>query len=291
LEEGVVTAQVAEWGRGFTVATEALRVVDLGTKFAVSASPRGVAEAHVLDGQVRIQPTTKAVADRRSLLLSGGEAIRVESQRRVALRLAADRELDAEMGSLTPFKPIEIHNTGAGLMPGDEDPHWRIISVPQGAARLGPAFAVVAEAHGRYLANDPARSQWISISNPVEPGAPANSQFTFETAFDLTGYDLTTVMIAAQVIADNGVTAVRINGRPAPIRPWVLNENQQYFNKFYVIEIKDGFVPGTNKVEFDVWNGVKLNAPLDPNPISLRVEWQGFGRPAQLTAMAAPRMK
>ena len=105
LEEGVVTAQVADWGRGFTVTTEAMRVVDLGTKFAVSASAAGVTEAHVLDGQVRIQPLSQTVTDRRSLLLFGGEAIRVESDHKVAMRLKADRQLyDAEMGSEPPFK-------------------------------------------------------------------------------------------------------------------------------------------------------------------------------------------
>src|SRR5262245_2361587 len=155
LEEGVVTAQVAEWGRGFTVLTEALRVEDLGTKFAVSASPLGVAEAHVLDGQVRIQPTSATLADRRSLLLSGGEAIRVESARHMTTRLAADRErYDAELGDWQPFKPIQIFNTGKLLVPGDEDPHWRVTAGPKNPFFDGPEFEVVAEADGRYLAND-----------------------------------------------------------------------------------------------------------------------------------------
>lgn len=279
LEEGIVTAQVAEWGRGFTVMTEALRVEDLGTKFAVSASPLGVAEAHVLDGQVRIQPTSTTVQDRRSLLLSGGEAIRVESARHTTTRLAADRQrYDAELGDWQPFKPIQIYNTGKLLMPGDEDPHWRVTAGPRNPFFEAPEFAVVAEADGRYLANDMGRSQWISVSNPVRPGCPPSSQFTFETTFDLTGYDLSTVMVAAQVIADNGVRAVRINGQPVAMKPWELNEKQQYFNKFQVVEIKDGFVEGTNRIEFDVWNGVDQYAPEAANPMSLRVEWQAFGR-------------
>jgi FecR protein len=282
LEEGVVTAQVAEWGRGFTVKTEALQAVDLGTKFAVSASSLGAAEAHVLDGQVRIQPASTAVTDRRSLLLSGGEAIRVESQRHLATRLAANRErYDADLGDRPPFKPIQIFNTGRDLEPGDEDPHWRVTAGPQSQLIDGPEFAVVAAADGRYLANDRARSQWISLTNPVRPGCSPRSQFTFETMFDLTGYDLSTVMIAAQVIADNGVRAVRINGQPVAIKPWELNEKQQYFNKFQVVEIKERFVPGVNRIEFDVWNGVDQYAPEAPNPMSLRVEWQAFGRLTQ----------
>ncbi len=170
LEEGVVTAQVAEWGRGFTVATNAMNVVDLGTKFAVAAGAHGVSEAHVLDGQVRVQPLLNVTPNRRSMLLSGGEAYRVETERKVAMRLKADRKLyDAEMGDLPPFKPILIHNTGKGLMPGDEDPHWRISAGPKCTVYDGPQFAVVCEADSRYLANDKDRSQWVSVTNPARP--------------------------------------------------------------------------------------------------------------------------
>jgi FecR protein len=280
LEEGVVTAQVAEWGHGFTVATNAMSVVDLGTKFAVAASAHGVSEAHVLDGQVRIQPIASLPSNRRSMLLSGGEAYRVESERKVAMRLKANRKLyDAEMGDLPPFKPIMVNNTGRGLVAGDEDPHWRISAGPKCAAFDKPQFAVVCEADSRYLANDRDRSQWISVSNPVRPGVPPSTEFTFETTFDLSGYDISTVTVAAQVIADNGVRAVRINGQPVPMASWRLNERDQYFNRFVVVEIRNNLVQGTNRVEFDVWNGIDRYAPEAPNPVAIRVEWQAFGRP------------
>jgi hypothetical protein len=289
LEEGVVTTQVAEWGRGFTVLTEALQVVDLGTKFAVSTNAAGVAEAHVLDGQVRIMPVSATVPDRRSLLLFGGEGIRVESGRRVATRIKADRALyDAKMGDQPPFKPIQVFNTGVGLVPGDEDPHWRVTAGPEGKHFHGPEFAVVCDADSRYLANDPGRSQWVSVSNPVRPGVPPSTLFTFETTFDLGGYNLSTVMVAAQLIADNGVRAVRVNGEPVPLKPWVLNERGQLFNRFVVVEIRDGFVAGKNRIEFDIWNGVDRYEPAGPNPLALRVEWQAFGRPLEMQLASAP---
>jgi len=288
LEEGVVTAQVAEWGHGFTVATSAMSVVDLGTKFAVAASAHGVSEAHVLDGQVRIQPLASLPSNRRSMLLSGGEAYRVESERKVAMRLKANRELyDAEMGDLPPFKPILVNNTGRGLVAGDEDPHWRISAGRKCTAYDGPQFAVVCEADRRYLANDRDRSQWISVSNPPRPGVPPTTEFTFETTFDLTGYDVSTVTVAAQVIADNGVRAVRINGQPVPMESWSLNERDQYFNRFVVVEIRNNLVQGTNRVEFDVWNGVDRYAPDAPNPVAIRVEWQAFGRPTGMPLASA----
>lgn len=282
LEEGVVTAQVAEWGQGFTVVTNAMNVVDLGTKFAVAASSHGVSEAHVLDGQVRIQPVGTTSANRRSMLLSGGEALRVEAERKVATRLKADpQRYDAEMGDLPPLKPILIHNTGKGLVPGDEDPHWRISAGPKCMAFDGPQFAVVCNADVRYLANDRERSQWISVTNPVRPGVPPSTEFTFETSFELTGYDVSTVTIAAQVIADNGIRAVRVNGLPLPLVSWNLNEPYQLFNRFELIEIREHLVPGVNRVEFDVWNGVDRSIAAAPNPIAIRVEWQAYGRPLQ----------
>lgn len=283
LEEGVVTAQVAEWGHGFTVNTSAMSVVDLGTKFAVAADSRGVTEAHVLDGQVRIQPFSSG-SSRRSMLLSGGEAYRVETERKVAVRLKANRErYDAEMGNTPPLKPILIHNTGKGLVPGDEDPHWRISAGPKCAAYDGPQFAVVSDADYRYLANDRERSQWLSVSNPARPGVPPSTVFTFETTFDLTGFDVSTVTAAAQVIADNGVRAVRVNGHPLPLAKWNLNERDQYFNRFVTVEIREHLAPGLNRVEFDVWNGVDRYSPNEPNPVAIRVEWQAFGRPLTAT--------
>jgi hypothetical protein len=280
LEEGVLTAQVAEWGHGFTVNTAAMSVVDLGTKFAVAADSRGVSEAHVLDGQVRIQPLSPGASSRRSMLLSGGEAYRVESERKVSMRLKANRErYDAEMGDTPPLKPILIHNTGKGLLPGDEDPHWRITAGSKSAAYNGPQFAVVCDADYRYLANDRDRSQWLSVSNPARPGAPPSTVFTFVTTFDLAGFDVSTVTAAAQVIADNGVRAVRVNGKCVPLAGWNLNERDQYFNRFITVEIREHLVEGINRVEFDVWNGVDRYAPTAPNPVAIRVEWQAFGRP------------
>jgi hypothetical protein len=80
------------------------------------------------------------------------------------------------------------------------------------------------------------------------------------------------------LIADNGVREVRVNGKPIPLKPWVLNERDQLFNRFVVVEIRDGFVVGKNRIEFDIWNGVDRYEPEEPNPLALRVEWQAFGR-------------
>jgi ferric-dicitrate binding protein FerR (iron transport regulator) len=282
LRQGVLTAQVAKWGLGFTVDTDAMRVTDLGTQFAVSAFNDDV-ETHVLKGQVRVQPLGASLKGRRSVLLSEGEALRVDRNSVEPVRMAAERmKFATVIKDFRPFKPIAMHNTGAGLAEGDEDSHWRVTKGPIGAAYRGPQFAVVCVPDVRYATNDPKRSQWISLAKDVRPGGLPNSAFTFETSFDLTGFDLSTVTVAAEILADNGVHAIRVNGVDAGVRPWVDNVPQQYFKKdgFHVVRLKRGFIPGKNKIEIDVWNGVYQVPEMlgEPNPVAIRAEFQAFGR-------------
>jgi ferric-dicitrate binding protein FerR (iron transport regulator) len=293
LASGVLTAHVAKWGTGFTVDTDRMRVIDLGTQFAVSASDEDD-ETHVLQGQVRVQPLEAAVDGRRSVLLSEGEALRVDRGNTSATRIEAERDrFPQSTQDFRPFKPITMYNTGVNLAEGDEDPHWRITAGPVGAAYHGPQFGVVCEPDISYAPNEPERSQWISVDKVLRPGALPNEMFTYETSFDLTGFDLSTVTVAAQMLADNGVRGVRINGEPVQMKPWADNEFGQEFtrNRFRLIEIQRGFVPGENKLEIDVWNGIYQweGMKADPNPMSLRVEFQAFGRLDERAAKAAAR--
>jgi ferric-dicitrate binding protein FerR (iron transport regulator) len=282
LASGVLTAHVAQWGSGFTVDTDRMRVIDLGTRFAIAASTDDD-ETHVLQGQVRVQPLAAAVDGRRSVLLSEGEALRVDGGAVGATRIDAEQDrFPAAAEDFRPFKPIRMFNTGVDLAEGDEDPHWRITAGPDGAAYHGPQFGVVAIPDERYAPNEPERSQWISVAKDLRPGALPNALFTYETTFDLAGFDLSTVMVAAQVLADNGVRAMRINGQPVSMESWDDNVFGQSFtrNRFRLIQIESGFVPGENTIEIDVWNGVYQTEDMkaDPNPMSLRVEFQAFGR-------------
>jgi ferric-dicitrate binding protein FerR (iron transport regulator) len=280
LHRGVLTAHVAAWGSGFTVDTSAMRVVDLGTEFAISASDDDV-ETHVLRGQVRVQPLATSLSGRRSVLLTQGEGLRVDSGAETPVRIAAQKDRFPGLSEkFRPFKPIALWNTGIGLTEGDEDPHWRIIGGPKCVNFNKPQFAVVCKPDERYSDNEPQSSQWLSFARDVRPGGKAKSIYTFETKFDLAGFDPLTVMVAAQMLADNGVRAVRINGQEVPIVPWDDNTPGQTFKSdhFRLIEIRDGFVPGVNKLQIDVWNGIITGAANDPNPMSLRVEFQAFGR-------------
>jgi hypothetical protein len=277
LREGLVCVQLADWTDGFTVATESVQILDLGKQFVVSAEAKsGAVEAHAIDGKLRVQTTNVPLDKRYGMLVTEGEAIRIQPASNTSMRLKANGRLfDTSLDVSRPYKPVEIHNTGRGLTAGDEDPHWRIVN--SSANDFGRArYAVACRAYeNMYLPNDPAVSQWISTSNPVG-NCPPDTMYTFETEFNLTGYDLSTVTIVAHVLADNGVMGVHINGHSVAFKPWSAVYGQ--FDTYRKIEIADGFVEGVNRIQFDVWNSIVMSYPNENNPMALRVEWQAFGR-------------
>jgi hypothetical protein len=187
---------------------------------------------------------------------------------------------------LSPVRAITLANTGIGAATGGADQHW-VIRSGDAASGPYPQPARICAAPSIYGANDPSRSQWISVEGGTTPGVPVRTKYAFETTFDLSGFDLRTVRIVAHVLADNGVEQVRLNGRPLPIAPWSDWYAGVTFFEFHSLEITEGFVPGKNVISFVVANGTDLPAasesigepPEVPNPMALRVEWHGSGRP------------
>jgi hypothetical protein len=279
LEHGKVTAQAAKWATGFVIETEGLRITDLGTRFAVSAGRDGVAEAHVLEGEVLAEPMKEHRPKRSSMLLKSGEAIRVSlAQATVDLFAAQRAQFVDRLSKFRPFRPIPMWNTGIGQTVGHGDPHWRVTA---GNQKFGPypKPAVITPGDQSYLDNMPEASQWISVDGEVLPGIPPETVHTFETNFDLSGYDLETVRIVGLFLVDDGINELRINGRPVPFKRWVTTWDVYDFKSFHPIEISDGFVPGENIISLDVYNSPThpANPPDYPNPMGLRVEWQAFG--------------
>jgi len=87
LADGAAWCEVAEGDEGFTVLTDRLRVIDLGTRFGVRSSPWGD-QVHVGEGRVRVESRLPGIEGRE---LKGGEAIAADvlgKQREIAL----DRE-------------------------------------------------------------------------------------------------------------------------------------------------------------------------------------------------------
>lgn len=83
-------------------------------------------------------------------------------------------------------------------------------------------------------------------------------------------------------IADDCVTAIRLNGQPLGVA------EQNFggpFNWFHTFMTREGFVEGTNVLEINVLNGWP-GIDMPPNPMLLRVELEGSftGTPPESTA-------
>lgn len=284
LERGKVAVHVAEWAKGFTVLTDAMEVVDLGTTFTVSADEEAGSQTSVLSGLVRVHPKVAEESGRSGVLVKEGGSFGVDKLGRSGtLQQNVAELLDvAELRNMVPYKPIQLHNSGEGLAEGDEDPYWQVLADPTSDAdRSG--YALVCEPDERYLPNEPSQSQWISKADWRT--TPPNSQYTFRTEFDLDGYDLSTIRFFGRFLADNGVQEVRVNGKPVKVESWIDNASYQEFDhsQFRFVNVTEGLVAGTNGIEIDVWNGtfqVPAEWQGDPNPMALRVEWYAFGRQA-----------
>lgn len=282
LDRGTVVVDVATWAKGFTVVTEDMDVVDMGTTFSVSNAPNSAVETKVLSGLVRAIPAKTRTDQQRSVLLSEGQGLFVDKQgnRRSFAQIPTQTLTKLDFGKLAQYRPVELYSTGYGLSEGDQDQHWRVVAGPDGRFKE-PQYARVCVPHFRYLPNDPEQSQWVSILD-WENAAPS-STYTFQTTFQLTGYDLSTMRIFGRFLADNGVQELRVNGRSVPIESWTDNKIYQRFkqSQFRIVNITDGLHQGENVIEIDVWNGIangEYNTPASPNHMSLRAEWYAFGR-------------
>ena len=76
ITDGLAHFQVPESGKGFTVRTPDLEVIDHGTEFTIDAARRGHHEAHVLSGKIEVRP----LADQAAVTtLTDGQAVRFDS--------------------------------------------------------------------------------------------------------------------------------------------------------------------------------------------------------------------
>lgn len=278
LEKGDLTAEVAKWATGFVVDTKGLRITDLGTRFAVSAGPSGVAEAHVLEGEVLAEPMKTHRPKRSSILLNAGEAIRVSLPQATIDQIIAESDrFISRLQQFRPLRPIQLRNTGISLGVGQDDPHW-MVTAGDSAYGPYPHPAVITEGDPSYLDNQPDGSQWVSVKRDAWPGIPTSSTHTFETRFNLAGYDPETVYVIGSFLVDNAISELRINGKPVDFNRWVTTWDVHDFESFHTIEILDGFVEGENVISIDVFNTPSHpDNPESPNPMGLRVEWQAFG--------------
>ena len=117
--------------------------------------------------------------------------------------------------------------------------------------------------HPAWLANT-ASSTWVSTV-PVGETGIAPGQYIFETSFDLTGFDDTSILVLGKFAADNQVDEVYLNGN------LVAGLTGGGFSSWTPFNLTSGFQPGVNNLTF-----LFTNAPPGDNPGGFRLEMSGF---------------
>jgi hypothetical protein len=181
---------------------------------------------------------------------------------------------------------IRIYGTGlaanGALLPaGTVDPHYTL-TLSADPNYTGPA-AMVTDSNGFpfpiWMVNGP-NSQWIAPRTDVGNGnAPGN--YVYTTTFDLTGFDLSTVVLTGQWSTDNSGLTIVLNGVALPY-----TTPEQAFFGWYAFTISGGFLSGINTLQFVLNNA---GCPgCSSNPTGLRVEISGTGELLTTNAPTQP---
>ena len=145
----------------------------------------------------------------------------------------------AQAAPITTLFGTGLDANRAPLALGADDPHYTVVETGTPAVVLNPP-------HANYFAND-ANSQWVWQQ---ENGQPINETRTFRTTFDLTGFDLATVVIEGAWGTDNTGIGIFLNGASLGIAlPGAPTLNFEVLHDF---AITSGFVSGVNTLDFVV---------------------------------------
>ena len=258
----------------FSVRTPTAVVTDLGTEFGVEVDGSGSTKSRVFQGRIQLRPIgdeglsfpergTVADGDIRVVELGENESATVEAGRtgRVnVIRGANQSSVPTFTRQMPKWSAINVFSTGAGLTEGDPDPHWELVARGDDP-HFKPRAAVVTVAAPVYLPNDPSRSQWLSTAGnlPPEPGV----RFLFRTTFELAEASPDAIVLRGRFIADNSVSAMRINGKSVSVPKHRCNAP---FDEFSPFSVSSGFVKGTNVLEIEVSNFASTINPGGPNP-------------------------
>lgn len=179
---------------------------------------------------------------------------------------------EAALTVLVPFPGI--YNTGIAdnrtvLGDGETDPHYQLVA---NADAPGASDSVAQINIPTSWVPNTAKSRWIG---PYAEGSAAGGDYVYRLALNLRGYNPATAFLAGNWAADDS-GALFLNGADTGFR-------SPGFGLLATFNLTNGFVSGTNLVEFRVSNSGQ-------NPTGLRVEnLRGTAQP-QTTTNSAPRI-
>lgn len=129
-----------------------------------------------------------------------------------------------------------VDNAGTVLAGGANDPHYSILSPSQAAVVINNPIP------GSWLAND-TNSKWIWETSS---GTPTNVTRTFRHAFDLSGFDLASVIISGRWSTDNVGDDILINGVST-------SQTASGFSSWFDFSVPNAhLVAGQNTIDFVV---------------------------------------
>jgi cyanophycinase-like exopeptidase len=166
-----------------------------------------------------------------------------------------------------------VDNTGTVLADGSVDPHYQITAAP---SPYSPGNAYVVDQSSFPFTNSPPYqwqadgdnlSKWIGpVAN--EANDPSGT-YTYQTTFDLTGYNPASAVITGQYSTDNWLSEIILNGQVVDSFP--NNGASEYSSWQTLPQISSDFVAGVNTLDFVAINDTQTS----DNPTGLRVELNG----------------
>ena len=134
---------------------------------------------------------------------------------------------------ITTLFSTGVDDSGVSLSLGANEQHYQV------AAGSPGIFTPVVTSHGAYIANS-ASSSWISL-----PGG--HSSATYQTTFDLTGYDVSSASLDLNIAVDNSITDVLINGVSTGFS---IAYGYPAFQSWHNLAISSNFLAGVNTLQF-----------------------------------------
>jgi hypothetical protein len=146
-------------------------------------------------------------------------------------------------GSITTLYNTGVDDYGVLLPPGAPDPHYTVIP-PNGYPSLASAYVLT----DVFCSWDgcPNHTGWIGYVDADSQGA---GFFTYQTTFDLTGFDPSTASLGIGWAADDYGSDVLLNGHSLGI-----SDNVWWYLASYTVPSGNPyFLPGENTLDFIVY--------------------------------------
>ncbi len=196
------------------------------------------------------------------------------------LALAFSPANQAQAATITTLFNTGVDDSGAVVTDNaSNDTHYSLTSVPSGSTA-----STVIRTSGfpleYYLAGNTA-SAWIGPNNNTGLVSPGG-QYTYQTTFDLSGFDVSTASIIGKWSADDSGSDILLNGQSIGS---VATVGQEYFTPSFTLN-NSFLISGVNTLQFIVNNSADGSG--GPTPTALRVEFSNATADLASTAVPEP---